>query len=145
MWGFRCRNLVIHNKFWKFGVRNFTSSEYKSKNFYALLGLNSKCTPDDVKNKYRELAQIHHPDKNNGRESELFSKYQEAYIILSDSKSRLRYDMFMNINNPDFNAAEAQKKLRDTFMTDTEKKEQEINKQKINALLYKIRNDMKSK
>jgi hypothetical protein len=66
-------------------------------------------------------------------------------MILSDSKTRLRYDMFININNPDFNAAEAQHKFRDTFMTESEKRMQEINKQKVNALMYKIRSQINTK
>lgn len=72
-------------------------------------------------------------------------KIQEAYIILSDAKARLKYDMFININNPDFKASEAQSRFRETFMTESEKKEQEANKQKLNALMYKIRNEVNAK
>lgn len=86
---------------------------------------------------------IYHPDKNEGRESSFFLKIQEAYLILSDSKARLRYDMFMNINNPNFNPAEAQKEFRDKFMSKKEKILHQKKKVKINELLKKIKREQR--
>mmetsp|Transcript_8898 Transcript_8898/g.7886 ORF Transcript_8898/g.7886 Transcript_8898/m.7886 type:complete len:86 (+) Transcript_8898:184-441(+) len=77
---------------------------------------------DVIKQKYRELVLVHHPDRNKGIQSAFFTKLQEAYVILSHPKTRLRYDMFININNPDFNPIEAQSKLRDKYMTKEEKR-----------------------
>ena len=64
-----------------------------------------------------ELVLIHHPDKNNGMKSEKFLEIQEAYLILSNAKSRLRYDMFLNLDNPNFDPAKAHKIFREKFMT----------------------------
>ena len=53
-----------------------------------------------LNSKFRELAHIYHPDKNDGKTSDTFLRIQEAYLVLSDPKSRLRYDMYMNeLNN----------------------------------------------
>jgi len=49
--------------------------------------------------------------------SEKFLEIQEAYLILSNAKSRLRYDMFLNLDNPNFDPAEAHKNFREKFMT----------------------------
>lgn len=65
------------------------------KDYYNILGLNSnKVTLDEIKLAYREKAKKYHPDINAGDNSseEKFKEINEAYKVLSDSKSRKRYD-----------------------------------------------------
>ena len=64
------------------------------KDFYTILGLDKKATPDEIKKKYRSLARDLHPDKNQGNAAleEKFKAVSEAYDILSDSKKRAEYD-----------------------------------------------------
>ena len=65
------------------------------KDYYSILGLNSnKVTLDEIKLAYREQAKKYHPDINAGDNSseEKFKEINEAYKVLSDSKSRKRYD-----------------------------------------------------
>ena len=64
------------------------------KDFYKILGLDKKATPDEIKKKYRSLARDLHPDKNQGDSAleEKFKAVSEAYDILSDSKKRAEYD-----------------------------------------------------
>ncbi len=64
------------------------------KDFYKVLGLDKKATPDEIKKKYRSLARDLHPDKNQGNAAleEKFKAVSEAYDILSDSKKRAEYD-----------------------------------------------------
>jgi molecular chaperone DnaJ len=64
------------------------------KDFYKILGLDKKATPDEIKKKYRSLARDLHPDKNQGNTAleEKFKAVSEAYDILSDSKKRAEYD-----------------------------------------------------
>ena len=72
----------------------------KSETFYDILGLDEKCSQDEIKKAYRKLSFMHHPDKNgNSSEStEKFQKISEAFSVLSDSDERAKYDM--NRNNP---------------------------------------------
>jgi DnaJ-class molecular chaperone len=72
----------------------------KDETFYDVLGLDEKCTPEDIKKAYRKLSFMHHPDKNgNSQEStEKFQKISEAFSILSDPNERVKYDA--NRNNP---------------------------------------------
>jgi len=72
----------------------------KSETFYDILGLEEKCSHDEIKKAYRKLSFIHHPDKNgNSAEStEKFQKISEAFSVLSDHDERMKYDM--NRNNP---------------------------------------------
>jgi DnaJ-class molecular chaperone len=72
----------------------------KDETFYDVLGLDEKCTPEDIKKAYRKLSFMHHPDKNgNSQEStEKFQKISEAFSILSDPNERVKYDV--NRNNP---------------------------------------------
>jgi len=57
---------------------------------YDELELHKRCTSDEIKQKYRILAQIHHPDK--GGDEEKFKRIKLAYEILSDPKKREHYD-----------------------------------------------------
>jgi curved DNA-binding protein CbpA len=59
-------------------------------NLYDELGLNSNCTSDEIKQRYRALAQQHHPDK--GGDEDTFKKIKLAYEVLSDPSRRSDYD-----------------------------------------------------
>ncbi|KAF8844976.1 DnaJ-domain-containing protein [Paxillus ammoniavirescens] len=66
---------------------------------YAVLGLKSVATPEDVRKSYRKLALQYHPDKHTnsteeerGRASKQFHKIGFAYAVLSDEKRRKNYD-----------------------------------------------------
>ena len=64
------------------------------KDFYKILGIDKKASPDEIKKKYRSLARDLHPDKNQGDTAleEKFKAVSEAYDILSDAKKRAEYD-----------------------------------------------------
>jgi len=59
-------------------------------NLYNELQINVNSTLEEIRRKYRELAQIHHPDK--GGDEEKFKKIKLAYEILSDPYRRKQYD-----------------------------------------------------
>lgn len=58
--------------------------------FYDELGLPKNCSFDEIKQKYRILAQLHHPDK--GGDEEKFKRIKLAYEVLSDPIKREHYD-----------------------------------------------------
>ncbi len=61
---------------------------------YAILGLDRKCTDDQIRAAYRILAKRFHPDVNNSS-AESIARTQElnaAYEILSDPSEREAYD-----------------------------------------------------
>jgi curved DNA-binding protein CbpA len=64
------------------------------KEYYALLGLDTKATKADIKKSYRKLATKFHPDKNSDADAPAkFIEITEAYNVLSDRKGRARYDL----------------------------------------------------
>lgn len=65
------------------------------KDYYKILGLETnKVSLDEIKLAYREQAKKYHPDINMGDSysEEKFKEVNEAYKILSDSKTRKKYD-----------------------------------------------------
>ena len=69
------------------------------KDYYGIMGVSPQSNLTEIKLKYRQLALIYHPDKNQGEKTDAFLKIQEAYFILSDSKARLQYDMVNGVDN----------------------------------------------
>jgi len=66
----------------------------QNKDFYAVLGVSSSATHDEIKKAYRKLASRHHPDKNPGdaKAAERFKGITEAYQVLGDADKRKQYD-----------------------------------------------------
>jgi curved DNA-binding protein len=58
--------------------------------YYAILGVDKKATPEEIKKAYRKLASQNHPDK--GGDTSTFQKIQEAYSVLGDSNKKHQYD-----------------------------------------------------
>lgn len=74
-------------------------------NFYELLGIDLRATPEEVLGAYHSLARIVHPTHAarlgfEGREDAidvLFEQATEAYLVLSDPRRRASYNMIMGI------------------------------------------------
>jgi curved DNA-binding protein len=66
----------------------------KFKDYYQTLGVERAATPEEIKQAFRKLARIHHPDvaKNKAAGEERFKEINEAYEVLGDPEKRRRYD-----------------------------------------------------
>ncbi len=64
------------------------------KDYYKVLGVEKTASKDEIKKKYRKLAQKYHPDKNAGNKQaeEKFKEISEANQVLSDDEKRRKYD-----------------------------------------------------
>jgi molecular chaperone DnaJ len=68
-----------------------------AKSYFAILGITSHATPEEIRSAYRRLAKEFHPDHYTG-DSETFREIQEAYSVLGDSRRRHEYEQ--NISRP---------------------------------------------
>lgn len=68
--------------------------EPKRPNYYTLLGLSPKATPEEIKRRYRKLVRRYHPDVRPDKEvaHQQFVQLVEAYQTLSDPQRRRAYD-----------------------------------------------------
>lgn len=62
-----------------------------AKSYYAILGISSMATADEVRAAYRRLAKAYHPDHFQGG-SDNFRQVQEAYSILGNAERRRQYE-----------------------------------------------------
>jgi len=65
----------------------------KFRDYYEVLGVERKASPEEIQKAYRKLARKYHPDINKTKEAEdRFKEINEANEVLSDPDKRKRYD-----------------------------------------------------
>jgi len=67
----------------------------KLPNYYKILGIPRDATQKEIKKKFRELAKKIHPDKTKEDSEEDMVELNKAYEVLSDEKSREKYDRYL--------------------------------------------------
>ena len=68
--------------------------------YYQILNVDCKATVEQIKNSYRELVKIWHPDRNHAEGAlEKFQKISEAWEILSTDDGRINYDLLSCVYN----------------------------------------------
>jgi DnaJ-class molecular chaperone len=79
------------------------SQNSRPRDYYADLGLTSSATAVQIKNAYRRLVLLHHPDKkgpNSDGDASEFRKAQEAYEKLYEAKSQKEKNQGKEKNEP---------------------------------------------
>jgi molecular chaperone DnaJ len=74
------------------------------RDYYAVLGVASTASADEIKKQYRRLAKQYHPDTNpnNPRAAERFKEISEAYTVLGSAEKRKQYDEMRRLGAFDF-------------------------------------------
>lgn len=62
-----------------------------TKSYFAILGVSSNATADEIRTAYRRLAKEFHPDHYTGGD-ETFREIQEAYSVLGNDRRRQNYE-----------------------------------------------------
>ena len=74
------------------------------KDYYKILGISSNSTPEQIKDAYRELVKMHHPDVVGGEQpdAQKFRDVMEAFGVLSVRESRANFDLLKKKNPSKF-------------------------------------------
>ncbi len=68
----------------------------KIKDYYKILGVERTASTEDIKQAYRKLVRLFHPDFNKDPESlRLFYLITEAYQVLGNLENRLDYSIIL--------------------------------------------------
>ncbi len=64
------------------------------KDYYDILGLEKDASQKQIRDAYRRLALLHHPDRNKDspEAADRMKEINESYAVLSDPKKRREYD-----------------------------------------------------
>ncbi|SEM22582.1 curved DNA-binding protein [Syntrophus gentianae] len=67
----------------------------EQKDYYDILGLTNGAGEKQIRDAYRRMALLHHPDRNrdNPEAAERMKEINESYAVLSDSRKRREYDV----------------------------------------------------
>ena len=78
----------------------------QTKDYYKDIGVTNDASQEEIKKAFRELAKLHHPDKNKGnkKSEDKFKEINEAFEVLKDPEKRKKYDEL--IRQPQFNAGQ---------------------------------------
>lgn len=81
------------------GARCFSTTAYRLKTHYDVLGVSTNSTPAEIKKRFFELSKKFHPDKTRSltaserqKHSAHFRQIKEAYDVLSNKRSKADYD-----------------------------------------------------
>ena len=67
----------------------------KLPDYYALLEVYPTATPTQIKQAYRRLVRLHHPDLNQQQQDSTIKRLNEAYEVLSDPQKRAAYNTLL--------------------------------------------------
>jgi hypothetical protein len=69
----------------------------RDKNYYAILGLAPSASEKTIKEQFRKLMKLYHPDVSKGPDAAAqYAQIMEAYRTLSDKSMRVMYDLSNN-------------------------------------------------
>lgn len=63
------------------------------EDYYAVLGVKSDATLEQIKQAYRRLVRLHHPDVNKDVQDDRIKRLNEAYGVLGNAARRAAYDI----------------------------------------------------
>lgn len=98
------------------------------RDYYKLLGVTPNASATEIKQAYRRLARLYHPDVNTMTRDEQIKRLNEAYEILSNTRRRTAYDKLLRQArlNAEEALAERQRQRQQEALKPLEEREPEM-------------------
>ncbi|OHT01240.1 hypothetical protein TRFO_31983 [Tritrichomonas foetus] len=82
-----------------------SSTLHRGDDPYAILGVSRDATMQEIRSAFRKIAFDHHPDRHKGDEEsyKIWLRANDAYDLLTDPQSKLRYDQYGTVSDDDYN------------------------------------------
>ena len=93
--------------------------------YYKVLNISRQATVEDIKKMYRKLALKYHPDRNSQPGAAMkFNEISEAYVVLSNQKSREEFDRNGTVSSSTFSFSQdlAQRIFTEVFVSSSNRK-----------------------
>ena len=78
------------------GAQEMLRKGWSCRGYYALMGVQTNASKQEIQAAYRGLVMKHHPDRNPEAQKKeaarMFQRVQQAYSILRDPAKRKQYD-----------------------------------------------------
>lgn len=99
------------------------------KNYYAVLGIDSRASMAEIKKAFREKAKKLHPDLNATKENQEFQLLVTAYELLSNAKTRSSFD---------WEFAQNEKQTKKSFNYRSWLKKRNDNESRVKLIIYDL-------
>ncbi|KAK4423464.1 DnaJsubfamily B member 8 [Sesamum alatum] len=113
--------------------------------YYAVLGVRTDASDEEIRRAYRKLAMRWHPDKWTrspsllGEAKQKFQQLQEAYSVLSDTRKRMLYDtgLYDRDDEEDDGFADFLQEMM-SLMNDAKKEEKNYSIEELQSMFWEM-------
>ena len=72
-----------------------SDKHFERKDYYEVLRVRRDASEAEIKDAFRELAKVYHPDLSKDQQRDVFLQIRQAHDVLTDPIQKRKYDLFI--------------------------------------------------